>query len=189
MRCPEGNKEKIDDHPLFVSPCILSTTVNLMQECGNKVAQKSQHRIGRTGRLFSIKEEKLTTRKEELYGEYGMEEIWDVPKALLLSALPYVLNIRRFLVLNNLGKFDGLSGTAFIKFDGMFYGMVYANLLPISNIYATDTTQLSRQFHSSSDYPSIPLETTFSMIITAYKLMKIDWQYFVTFKMEQIILL
>ena len=45
MRCPERNKEKIDDHPLFVSPCILSTSVNLMQERDNKVVQKSQLRI------------------------------------------------------------------------------------------------------------------------------------------------
>ena len=36
----------MDDIPLFVSPCILSTTVNIMQECDNKVVQKSRHRIG-----------------------------------------------------------------------------------------------------------------------------------------------
>ena len=41
MRCPERNKEKIDDHPLFVSPSVLSTSVYLMQECDNKVVQKS----------------------------------------------------------------------------------------------------------------------------------------------------
>ena len=41
VRCPEGEKEIIDDLPLFVSPCILSTPVNLMQECDNKVVQKS----------------------------------------------------------------------------------------------------------------------------------------------------
>ena len=41
MQCPEGDKEIIDDLPLFVSPCILSTPVNLMQECDNKVVQKS----------------------------------------------------------------------------------------------------------------------------------------------------
>ena len=33
MRYPEGNKEKIDDHPLFVSPCVLLTLVYMMQEC------------------------------------------------------------------------------------------------------------------------------------------------------------
>ena len=42
LQCPEGDKESIDDHPLFVSPCILSTNVFMMQECENKVAQKSQ---------------------------------------------------------------------------------------------------------------------------------------------------
>ena len=41
VRCPESNKEKIDDHPLFVSPCVLSTPVYLMQERDNKVMQKS----------------------------------------------------------------------------------------------------------------------------------------------------
>ena len=41
MQCLNGNKEIIDEFPLFVSPCILSTPVNLMQECDNKVAQKS----------------------------------------------------------------------------------------------------------------------------------------------------
>ena len=37
VRCLEVNKEIIDDLPLFVSPCVLSTPVNLMQECDNKV--------------------------------------------------------------------------------------------------------------------------------------------------------
>ena len=41
VRCPERNKEKIDDHPLFVSPCILLTPVYLMQECDNKVVLES----------------------------------------------------------------------------------------------------------------------------------------------------
>ena len=41
MQCPEGNKEIIYDLPLFVSPYILSTPVNLMQECDNKIVQKS----------------------------------------------------------------------------------------------------------------------------------------------------
>ena len=41
MQCPEGDKEIIDDLTLFVSPCILSTSVKLMQECDNKVVQKS----------------------------------------------------------------------------------------------------------------------------------------------------
>ena len=45
VRCPERNKEKIDDHPLFVSPCVLSTPVYIMQECNNKVVQKSRYRI------------------------------------------------------------------------------------------------------------------------------------------------
>ena len=45
VRCPERNKEIIDDLPLFVSPCVLSTPVNLMQECDNKVVQKSQQLI------------------------------------------------------------------------------------------------------------------------------------------------
>ena len=40
MQCPEGNKETFDDHPLFVSPCILSTSVYLMQERDNKAVQK-----------------------------------------------------------------------------------------------------------------------------------------------------
>ena len=38
-QCPEGNKKAIDDHPLFVSPCILSTNVFIMQECDNKVVK------------------------------------------------------------------------------------------------------------------------------------------------------
>ena len=41
MQCPEGDKEIIDDLPLFVSPCVLSTDVFIMQECNNKVVQKS----------------------------------------------------------------------------------------------------------------------------------------------------
>ena len=45
VRCPERNKETFDAHPLFVSPCILSTPVFMMQECDNKVMQKSQLRI------------------------------------------------------------------------------------------------------------------------------------------------
>ena len=45
VRCPERNKEIIDDLPLFVSPCVLSTSVNLMQECDNKVVQKSASSI------------------------------------------------------------------------------------------------------------------------------------------------
>ena len=58
------NKETFDDHPLFVSPCILSTPVNLMQECDNKVVQKSASFIGSTGMLLS--KEEFTTRKDEL---------------------------------------------------------------------------------------------------------------------------
>ena len=37
VRCPERNKETFDAHPLFVSPCVLSTSVYLMQECDDKV--------------------------------------------------------------------------------------------------------------------------------------------------------
>ena len=40
MQCPEGNKQTFDDHPLFVSPCILLTFVFIMQEDDNKVVQK-----------------------------------------------------------------------------------------------------------------------------------------------------
>ena len=40
-QCPEGNKKAIDDHPLFVSPWFVSTNVFTMQECDNKVVQKS----------------------------------------------------------------------------------------------------------------------------------------------------
>ena len=45
VRCPERNKETVDAHPLFVSPCILSTPVYSMQECDNKVVQKSASSI------------------------------------------------------------------------------------------------------------------------------------------------
>ena len=41
MQCPERDKEIIDDLPLFVPPCVLSTDVFIMQECDNKVVQKS----------------------------------------------------------------------------------------------------------------------------------------------------
>ena len=41
MQCLEGDKEIIDDLSLFVSPCVLSTDVFIMQECDNKVVQKS----------------------------------------------------------------------------------------------------------------------------------------------------
>ena len=41
MQCSERNKESIDDHPIFVSPCVLSTDVFIMQECDNKIVQKS----------------------------------------------------------------------------------------------------------------------------------------------------
>ena len=54
MQCPEGNKEIIDDLPLYVSPCILSTPVNLMQECDNKVVQKSASFILKL-KLWSLK--------------------------------------------------------------------------------------------------------------------------------------
>ena len=45
MQCPERPKETFDDHPLFVSPCVLLTPVYLMQERDNKVVQKSASRI------------------------------------------------------------------------------------------------------------------------------------------------
>ena len=51
MQCPERNKETFDDLPLFVSPCILSTPVCIMQECDNKVVQKSQFQIFLTLKL------------------------------------------------------------------------------------------------------------------------------------------
>ena len=38
----EREKEIIDNHPLFVSPGIESTNVFTMQECDNKVVQKSR---------------------------------------------------------------------------------------------------------------------------------------------------
>ena len=37
----KGDKETVDAHPLFVSPCILSANVFTMQECDNKLVQKS----------------------------------------------------------------------------------------------------------------------------------------------------
>ena len=45
MQCPERNKETFNDHPLLVLPCILSTDVFIMQECDNKVVQKSASSI------------------------------------------------------------------------------------------------------------------------------------------------
>ena len=45
MQNAMSKKKKIDDPPLFVSPCILSTPVYEMQECDNKVAQKSASSI------------------------------------------------------------------------------------------------------------------------------------------------
>ena len=45
IQCLEGDKETFDGHPLFVSPCVLSTDVFIMQECDNKVVQKSANFI------------------------------------------------------------------------------------------------------------------------------------------------
>ena len=45
MQYPEGDKETVDTHPLFVSPCILSTSVFMMQECDNKVSAKISQQL------------------------------------------------------------------------------------------------------------------------------------------------
>ena len=46
-----------------------------MQECDNKVVQKSASSIGSTGRFQSNKDEEITTRKDELLEENGYGEI------------------------------------------------------------------------------------------------------------------
>ena len=161
VRSPKEDKETFDDSSFIVAPY-------KFYKCDNKEKQKSQFRIGSTGRL-AFPTRRLATREEDIYEE-ALEEIFDEPKSLLLPATPDVMNTKRLFYNsfpNSLNCQDNGSKT--------FSGTILT-LLPIASIYATDTTQLSRQFYSSSDYPSIPLETTFSMDFITYKFMKINRQ-------------
>ena len=69
MQCPEGDKEIIDDLPLFVSPCILSTPVNIMQECDNKVVQKSAS-------FIHIIKCNARVEKNRAHSSHGIKHTW-----------------------------------------------------------------------------------------------------------------
>ena len=45
MRCPEENKEIVNDQSFIVSPCTVSNNVYTLQECGNKVVTKNQQKF------------------------------------------------------------------------------------------------------------------------------------------------